>query len=191
MTDNPSRLARDHPELFHYTTLAGLRGMVQNQTRWATHYQYLNDPTEIEHLREELKVQLFPSMLEVAKELHKRGYKVRRDMKKHGGVSAVAKKETANLVDSFYGVTFEGEGSVGEPFAAPYITSFCSHRADSPYERENGLLSQWRAYGGRGGYAVGFDTKRFLDLLNKEAEVHIYLRWSQKTGQLFKVYSAL
>lgn len=43
-------------ELYHYTTGAGLLGMLKdydaeknpNLTIWATHYAYMNDPTEFE-----------------------------------------------------------------------------------------------------------------------------------------------
>lgn len=177
MADNPSRLVREHPELFHYTTLEGLRGILESQTLWATHYRFLNDSTEIEHLRAKLKEQLFPIMLDVAKRLHKQDFKTRRKMKNYGGVFAVAKKETDALINTCYGITFEGEGKSDEPFASPYITSFCSHQADTPYERENGLLSQWRAYGGKGGIAIVFDTSRLLDLFRKEAEINTYSAW--------------
>lgn len=42
-------LAEEHPEFFHYTNAAGLSGIIQNQTLWATHYAYLNDSEEIKH----------------------------------------------------------------------------------------------------------------------------------------------
>jgi hypothetical protein len=30
-------------ELYHYTGIHGLKGIVESQTLWATHYKYLND----------------------------------------------------------------------------------------------------------------------------------------------------
>jgi hypothetical protein len=32
-----------HPELHHYTTFQGLKGIVETNTIWATHYCDLND----------------------------------------------------------------------------------------------------------------------------------------------------
>lgn len=52
-------LEREPPErLYHYTTAAGLLGIIQQKEIWATHTQYLNDPLEFRHalqiVREEL-----------------------------------------------------------------------------------------------------------------------------------------
>jgi hypothetical protein len=38
--------------LYHYTTAQGLLGIVEEQKLWATHYAYLNDPSEVEYGRE-------------------------------------------------------------------------------------------------------------------------------------------
>ena len=46
--------------------------------------------------------------------------------------------------------------------------SFCSHGEGHEYEQNNGLLSQWRGYGPDGGYALVFETKELMDLLEKE-----------------------
>ena len=37
------------PALFHYTTQAGLLGIINDKEMWATHTQYLNDPLEFRH----------------------------------------------------------------------------------------------------------------------------------------------
>jgi hypothetical protein len=36
---------------------------------------------------------------------------------------------------------------------------------------EHGLLSQWRAYGKQGGYAVAFDTSRLSDSSTRKARL--------------------
>ncbi len=41
-------------ELYHYTGIHGLKGIVESQTLWATHYKYLNDAEEIRHFRDRL-----------------------------------------------------------------------------------------------------------------------------------------
>ena len=35
------------PELFHYTTIEGLKGILENRCVWSTHFEYLNDSTEV------------------------------------------------------------------------------------------------------------------------------------------------
>ena len=41
-------------ELYHYTGIHGLKGIVESQTLWATHYKYLNDAEEIRQFRDRL-----------------------------------------------------------------------------------------------------------------------------------------
>jgi|ERR1700733_9600480 hypothetical protein len=43
-------------------------------------------------------------------------------------------------------------------------TSFSTHSADTPYERENGVESQWQRYAADG-FCLVFDTNRFGDCL--------------------------
>ena len=38
---------RVHPELHHYTTYDGLKGIFETRTLWATHYSHLNDSSEL------------------------------------------------------------------------------------------------------------------------------------------------
>lgn len=45
----PKPISEEYPELFHYTNSAGLSGIIQSQTLWATHYAYLNDAEEVKH----------------------------------------------------------------------------------------------------------------------------------------------
>ena len=58
--------------------------------------------------------------------------------------------------------------------AEPYIASFCSHASDGEYERSHGLLSQWRGYGGVGGYCIVFDTSGLISLLSGESRNHFW-----------------
>lgn len=51
-----------------------------------------------------------------------------------------------------------------------YITSFAT--TNNKQVSENGLLSQWRAYGSDGGYALVLDTAALDDVLRKEGEAY-------------------
>lgn len=53
-----------------------------------------------------------------------------------------------------------------------YITSFSTPTADNKFVRENGLLSQWRAYGSDGGYALVLDTAALNDVLCEEGKAY-------------------
>ena len=55
-------LAEEHPELFHYTSVAGLVGIIQNQTLWASHYGYSNDAQEVKHFFDVGLPNLLPSI---------------------------------------------------------------------------------------------------------------------------------
>ena len=42
----------DHPKaIYHHTTRAGLQGILQSNTLWASHSQFLNDPAELNYAR--------------------------------------------------------------------------------------------------------------------------------------------
>ena len=54
MTAEEDRFFRIYPELHHYTRWGGLQGIFTTNTLRATHYKYLNDLTEVEHMKQYL-----------------------------------------------------------------------------------------------------------------------------------------
>lgn len=48
------RVSDAHPELHHYTDWKGLQGIVRTRSLWATHYQDLNDYSEMDQLKAHL-----------------------------------------------------------------------------------------------------------------------------------------
>ena len=48
----------------------------------------------------------------------------------------------------------------------PFVTSFTTHKSN--YRRDNGMLSQWRGYGGNDGVAIVLETKRIEEMLTHE-----------------------
>jgi hypothetical protein len=157
--------AKSHPELHHYTTLDGFVGIVGSNTLWATHYQDLNDTTELVHLRDSL-IGVLAARYQTALINWRRGsLKRARQIERQGSIGHVARGLAADLIDALYNTAFSG-GS-GPPMAVPFVSSFCSHASDLAYERHNGLLSQWRGYGAKGGVCIVFDTAAFADLLRE------------------------
>jgi Protein of unknown function (DUF2971) len=171
-----TEIYEEHPEIYHYTTKSGLKGILDTQTLWATHYAALNDTTEIRHMRETLVENLTPIMRVLLDERRKNSFSLKRKISKCGGLPNAARKEAESLVDVFYKVTFglgeENSDSLSVPFAEPFITSFCSHDGADQYTKENGLLSQWRSYGSVEGFAIVFDTRGLCDLLVHEKETY-------------------
>ncbi len=57
--------------LYHYTDKLGLEGILENQTLWATNYQFLNDASELVHFKEQFKEILIPPIKEFYKGIDK------------------------------------------------------------------------------------------------------------------------
>ena len=47
MINNDKPLSRDFPEVFHYTNVAAFENIYKEQKFWATHYEDLNDASEM------------------------------------------------------------------------------------------------------------------------------------------------
>ncbi len=118
------------PILFHYTNASGLFGILQSDTLWATHYEYLNDPSEVLHLTQ------------VAHELFKEELASFSSSKQDNVISDTPENLRINLMRIFC------DYSNLSTHYAPYVISFSAN---------GDLLGQWRAYGDNGyGYSLGF-----------------------------------
>lgn len=148
-------LVDDHSELYHYTGIAGLKGILESQTLWATHAGYLNDASELQGFKGRLHAVIKSAIARVA-------YEDIQDQ------DAEIARISERFADNMYRIMFGGGDT--EPMAEPYITSFCrAHRREEA--RSNGLLSQWRGYWhGGGGYALVFDVHGLEALLEEEGK---------------------
>lgn len=152
-----------YPRLYHYTDERGLYGILNERCIWATHYKFLNDYSEIELFREKLIEFLYPFTLDFFKELIPKYPNAQKMVSAKGGLDAVVKHEIELFVDSSYNALSD----------EIYITSFCTENQDK-YIDENGLLSQWRAYGGDGGFAIVFKTHDLEEMLDLEHKAFHY-----------------
>jgi hypothetical protein len=113
--------------LFHYTTAAGLLGILHSSVFWATDLRFLNDAQEAVYARD-----LFV------------------DAMRNAGNPALQPGHPLHDVAEDFAETFVGykelvAKELNSPDFAVYVTCFC----------ESGdLLSQWRAYGSDHGYAI-------------------------------------
>jgi hypothetical protein len=162
------RFQAAHPELHHYTTLDGLRGIIESNTLWATHYLHLNDAMEVTALRAPLTDAVARGLVDPIRENRRSSLRMRIRVKRFGGLEKYARHLADHLIASVYKHTFDVTDE-DPPLAVPYIASFCTHSGDQEYERVNGLLSQWRAYGAGARVCAVFNTERLQNLLLLES----------------------
>lgn len=164
------------PELHHYTTWEGLRGILSQSRLRATHYRYLNDKSEVEHFRDFMQEAITGPLVDLYRIRRKVGSQTEKDwIASQGGAADFGAKTAAAWLSAIYQTTYGGH-SLTTAAAEPHIVSFCSHKKDRSYVRENGLLSQWRGYGSHSGFALVFDTQKLESLLaSKEGAPYQYV----------------
>ena len=144
-----------HPELLHYTSVAGLFGILESQSLRATHSAFQNDSTEIslffkwrlaKLLESGIRAELAADPeLQVLPEFAKTPHEADEAVTRYATEMADAIRRTSSRLHQ------------------PYLTCF-SAPANKRVESD-GLLSQWRGYGKDGGYALVFDAKRLEEHL--------------------------
>jgi hypothetical protein len=72
MTAEEGRFFQTYPELHHYTSWGALQGIFTTNTLRATHYKYLNDLTEVEHMKEYLATLVPRNRVEVGRHRERR-----------------------------------------------------------------------------------------------------------------------
>jgi hypothetical protein len=160
-----------HPELFHYTGIEGLEGIINTQTLWATHFEFSNDTSEFRAFGERLPDILRQKVTSAVEELIRLTPANRALIEQQGGKDKAVEVILDWIKNGIYGTLLGTDDT--EPFVEPYITSFCT-TTDEEDIAQHGLLSQWRGYGQEGGYAIVFDTARLELLLHEESEKWAY-----------------
>jgi hypothetical protein len=164
-----AQFADTHQELFHYTDYDGLRGIYCSNSLWSMQYNHLNDATEFEVIKEPLISTLSERFRVLLIRLQRERLSVKLAIKQTcSPLISSARQLAIDFVNDLYksSLLIPSERSA-------YITSFCTHISDD-YSTKNGLLSQWRGYGGlSGGYCIVLDTSKLLPLLKQEySEFH-------------------
>ena len=148
--------------LFHYTTADGLNGIFQTGEIWSTAYYCTNDESELATG----KGILTPLFTRKSHELiEARDQRLKFFQK--GPLEALDQAEKfEQLILSF-----------ALSSLCAYITCFC--KPNNKEEFYHGLLSQWRGYGGDGGYALQFDREKLLkqiEIANKSDKYNYELQ---------------
>jgi hypothetical protein len=146
-----------HSELLHYTTVAGLSGILESQSLRATHAAYLNDSTEIQlFFRERLA-----KVLEAG---------IRAELAHDP--QARTPQEADAIVLRYAAELAEATRETSQRFNQPHFVCFSAPA--SPRIARDGLLSQWRGYSKDGGYALVFDAAALEDCIKLEATTFWY-----------------
>ena len=148
------RTSEVYKNLYHYTTWDGLKGILQNQSLWATNYKFLNDYSEIVLFGDKLVTLIFSTVLEGYEQLIVHKPLLKGKIQKEGGFERIVQHDAEGLIDSQY-------RALGSEI---YILSFCGE-PEKQSIANNGLLSQWRGYGTGGGAALVFDTEKLEEIL--------------------------
>lgn len=161
-----TRLSDVHPELFHYTSAEGLFSILRTQYLRATDWRHLNDSGELIHFYDELPRLIMPELVRRMNENASGNSEVKHWLTDQGGVEAFCSRQAKGLAEAMYKpLRLNDENKSLFEF---YVTSFCTPDGAFAEVRNHGLLSQWRYYGPKGGYALVFDTTELEHLMKLE-----------------------
>ena len=161
MLDNENPVSKEFPELFHYTNVSALTNIFKEHIFRATHYEDLNDKSELERFSLKVRDFIRPIIREYFSMRMQHDIQIAKEVNRDGGIDILVDKEAAMFLDTTHKVTF------GKNALEPFVCSFCAHGAKS-YEAKHGLLSQWRGYAADGGVAIVLDTRGIEDRMQHE-----------------------
>lgn len=158
-----------YPELWHYTTVQGLHGILTSQQLWATNISFLNDSEEFIGFFDRRLLSIF------------------KEGVRQCGLEF--SEDNSLSIDDFSTCMVDAIRSASIRLAV-YVTSFCKPTAST---NQDGLLSQWRGYGVDGGYALVFDSQKIRELLSEEQKRYFYVSstWGDVDyfdGEVDKIY---
>jgi hypothetical protein len=161
----PIPVSQHYPELLHYTTFAGLRGILSSGSLWATDAAFLNDSSEIRHFFDErLRELITEDARQYAIELARMPNHLVQIIK-DGGFEKVVALEVEAWHSSLRRATLA--------MNRPFVLSLSAPNDERV--QHSGLLSQWRGYGDDGGFAIVFDAQELESMLKAEAFAHRYM----------------
>jgi hypothetical protein len=166
----------DRPDIdtvYHYTSAAGLLGIISLYSVWATDVEYLNDAQELKYaakellhaLRGELQIVSWQEQKAAGNLDHSLAAELRRrEVRRNRWTRHMLVGNEARVEEALRSTMRDLEKICGPSESSPlhvYVSCFC----------ENGdLLSQWRGYGGIGGYSIGFRVEALEGLARNFTE---------------------
>ena len=167
-------VSAEHPNIFHYTSICALEGILETNTLWATQATYLNDSSEMTILWPVLKEKCIEFLADAMSEYLLIDSEARRRFETLGGIEKFANQDGHMIVDVMRQLMFGNSDRPG--IGIPFVVSFTTH--ENEYSRQHGMLSQWNSYGGKDNIAIVFDTVKIENLLRSEVTRFTYLSCS-------------
>src|SRR6266404_3405917 len=160
---NDVRTREPDKPLYRYTTQTGLLGIIKSRQIWATHTQYLNDRREFLHAVDLVHEEIKRLLDEAIDSYPSRPHQSARE-------DSLARMQAAVSM-------------------SPQSINVCV----CSFSEERDSLSQWRAYGGSSGFAIGFSGE-LLKAATEEgngsspraftirlSSAHLFELWSKKS----------
>ncbi|MEP3113157.1 DUF2971 domain-containing protein [Nisaea sp.] len=168
------QIVEGHNELFHYTTISALQGMVSTNEIWATNAFQLNDSTELSLYWDSLLAPMKKEFVSAITEYSDRTRLAKTHVAQLGGIEAISEHNSQSYVNHIRSNLFARAGEPG--MFHPFVACFTTHSEETSienYRKNNGMLSQWRSYA-EDGVSIVFDAERFVSALSVEFEKFDY-----------------
>lgn len=167
-------LSETRQELFHYTSISALEGILETNTLWATRTSHLNDTSELQLIWPRIEPLVIDFYEQELRDFCRLNPSFNARIQREGGVTWLASTDGPNMAQEFRS-RLQGHRSLPS-IHERYVASFTTH-SQAPvldtYHREHGMLSQWRGYGIEEGVAVVFDQLDLQELIQAECK-HFY-----------------
>ncbi|MQP64073.1 DUF2971 domain-containing protein [Niveispirillum sp. SYP-B3756] len=158
-------------DLFHYTKEESAFKIIESRSLRASRFDSLNDTQEVKHIDSFLEREIEAGVEIFFNNLPRKEKNRIKSVSKKQNVFRFSSYSAHRLLTVCRHVLFSEREN--RPAALdPFIISFCSHD-EGAYEYNNGMLSQWRAYG-RDGYCLVFDRQKMSHFLEMERDEFIY-----------------
>ena len=191
------RVSEVHRELFHYTSMAALEGILKTNTLWATRIDHLNDSSEMELIWPLIKEYCIRNFIRKISDTATENVAFAERLSRSGGAEILAKEEGSRIA-AMLRSSLRGEGQF-EHFPPPFIVSFTTHSdpVEDKHHRSHGMLSQWRGYACDPGVALVFDSRKIEELLEQEGKrftlflCHVFTVFYEEEQDLVELFPDL
>ena len=151
------KISDSHAELMHYTSAAGLDGILASRSIRATGTRYLNDDEEIVGFYNRILPKIVRPIFE--------NYILSVEDEPQFQRQLLGQTKEVMINQAFDGF-IDTLRKVTADFHDHFVTCFSTTK--DPHILNDGLLSQWRGYGSDGGYAIIFDSAGLDRIMDQE-----------------------
>lgn len=162
-------------ELFHYTSISALQGILETNSLWATRISHLNDLSEMQMIWPRIQPHVVEFYEEDLREFCRLNPDINESVRLEGGVARIANYDGLIMAKELHSRL---QGHIAVPsLQERFVVSFTTHDRHpvlDDYHRKHGMLSQWRGYGTDEGVALVFSRPGIEELRQTEYESFHY-----------------